>query len=89
MANFCVFLNPVDKWQNGKGFLYLFGFTQVFFNGIAMEGTISKFCYTHLRGKDLIGRCLCNMPIHPASLMKILNPRICIENKAFHNSLVF
>lgn len=79
---------PFYNGQYGKRFFNLFRFFQMFFNSFTVKSTVSKFCNTCLRSKDLFSWGIGNVPIYTSTMVKILNPRICVENVTFHKALI-
>ena len=60
----------------------------MFFYGLTMKRTISKFGDTYFRGIDLFCWSFCDMLFYSTTTTEILNPSIGVENETFHKPLI-
>ena len=58
------------------------------FNSFTIKGTECKFSNAYFRGKNLVGRSLCDMLINPASMVEVFNPSVSVKNITFHKTLI-
>ena len=89
VSYFNVIVNPIFYYRkNLKVLLYNLRFSKMLLNILTMHSSISKLCNRDFRSIYLVLGRLQNMYPNTTALVEELNPRVRVNNKAFHIWLI-